>query len=269
LVSQDVQIQSLEDIGFTRDQQARLERVLNLPYGLLVVAGPKDSGRTTLASALVDMAARSERQVVTVSRHGGVGISGALCFTPDRLQEALSQDPDVVLMDDVSLDSVYEAAQSALEGRLVVLTVSGSRAIHTIRALAKLGSSWRLAATLQAVVAVRLLRRVCNECSTGVDLNPAVRRELGLPSNPSANESFRQGKGCSACWGTGYKGRVLTGEMVFSSAALRDGILDDADEDELMNIARENGFHTLRELGVLAAAQGKTTVDELRIALSH
>ena len=268
LRSQALQTHSLTELGFTKEQTARLERIVNLSQGLLVVAGPKDSGRTTVASSLLEIAARNERQIVTVSRHGGVGLSGAISFTPERIDEALSQDPDVVLIDDVPLDKVSQAAQAALDGRLVILTVSGSRAIHSIRTLSTLGSAWRLAATLQAVAAVRLLRQVCEDCAIGLDLDINSRREIGLPDAASPNETFRRGKGCASCWGTGYQGRLLVGEVAFSSPGMREAILAEAEEAELMEIAREDGFHTVWELGVLATVQGKTTVDELRIALT-
>ncbi len=264
LLSLDVDIHTLDDLDFTHDQRSRLEQILGRPHGLVVIAGPKDSGRTTLASALVEMVSRSERQIVTLSRHGSMGVSGALGFQPHQLDEALSQDPDVLLFDDVPLEDISRMTHAALEGRLVVVTVAGSRAMTTLKTLSSLSSSWSLAATLQAVVAVRLLRRVCPECGVGVDVEASVRTELGLPEIPSPNENFRQGKGCTHCWGTGYAGRVLVSEIAYAPTAMRDAIRNGADEEELMELAREDGFHTLFELAVLAAAMGKTTVSEIR-----
>ena len=236
-----VELLSLSDSELTREQQERLERVVSLPNGLVVVAGPKDAGRTTFAATLVETVARSERQIVTVSRHGSLGISGALCFTPDRLDDALAQDPDIVLLDDVSVERLTVAAEAALDGRLVIATTAGNRAIPMLHTLTTLGSTWRFAATLQAVVSVRLLRRTCENCAIGLDLAPSVRREeFGLPDAASSGELFRKGKGCGTCWGTGYHGRALLAETVFLNSAMRESLLVGTDEAELMELARED-----------------------------
>ena len=126
--------------------------------------------------------------------------------------------------------------------------------LHT---LTTLGSTWRFAATLQAVVSVRL-RHACRNCAIGLDLAPSVGASLVCPTPPRRNCSERT---CGTCWGTGYHGRALLAETVFLNSAMRESLLVGTDEAELMELAREDGFHTLWSW--VSLQQGKT-LDEIR-----
>ena len=125
-----------------------------------------------------------------------------------------------------------------------------------------------MAAALQAVVAQRLCRRVCPECATGFELTEEERTEFGLPADTARAGRFRRGKGCAACFGSGYLGRHPVAEVLFATDAVRRGIRAGVTGAELTEAARETGFHTAWEAGIVAMVKGVTTPEELRVVLA-
>ncbi|MFT5430819.1 MAG: type IV pilus assembly protein PilB [Myxococcota bacterium] len=255
---------------------AELKRRQQTSGGLYLVVGPRDSGLLETAAALTAELSSPERQTTVITTAARKLVSGAVQVVPKSYEiagvfwSALAQDPDVVLLEDISDPALAEAATAAaMNGHTVVATMAGSRAIDAALDLSAAATPYRVAASLQAVVAQRLCRRVCLECSVGFELTDAEREELSLPAEAAAAGRFARGKGCASCFGTGYQGRVPIAEVLFASPTARQHLRAGSDAEALGEAARKHGFHTLWESGIVAVMKGLTTPEELRCALGR
>ncbi|MBT9555855.1 MAG: Flp pilus assembly complex ATPase component TadA, partial [Myxococcales bacterium] len=278
----------LADLGLSSKVRARLSKCFAPPEGLILVTGPRDSGRTTAVSALAAFANHPMRQVIFASRHGHATVPGAISLpltgtpTDARLIErALSHNPDVLVLDGIELnaddrrndgpDLAAVAVRAALDGHLVIASVSAPRAADAIVRLVGSGvPAWQIAASLQAVVAQRLVRAVHEPCSAAVELSPAEIDELKLPRDALDKARLRGARGCGACYGTGFLGRTAVSEVLFGAPALREAIrLGRPTEAQLIDAGRADGFASLWEDSIVKLLSGKTTLDELRAVLAE
>lgn len=274
----------LADLGMQSGTLAAVERVARKPHGMLLVTGPTGSGKTTtLYAALRSREAQAEKLItvedpieyqlpgvtqVPVHREAGVSFAQAL-------RSILRQDPDVLMIGEMrDPETAGLAVQAAMTGHLVFSTLHTNDALGAIPRLIDLGvPGYLVAATLEAVLAQRLVRRVCESCAE--EYEPSVDEcstlEVATSSvtassdatSPSASITLVRGHGCDRCRGTGYRGRVGIFELVLVNDALRDAIGCGAPRSELERLAREAGSSTLAADGFEKVKAGLTTIEEV------
>ncbi|WP_028239829.1 ATPase, T2SS/T4P/T4SS family [Stutzerimonas azotifigens] len=264
--------QSLEDLGLSAHNLRRLMYVVNKPQGIVLATGPTGSGKTTTLFALLQHEASSEKNYVTIEDpvEFHVDLAGqvpvreriGLSFA-SILRAILRQDPDVILLGEIRDEETADVAfHAALTGHLVFSTLHTNSAAATIARLFDLGlKPYVLASALEAIIAQRLVRRICMNCREPVTPPQERLRSLG-PGFLDPNLRFFHGRGCSQCH-QGYKGRVGVHEVLTMSDALRDAISQGASAMHLQTMAREEGMTTLLDDAREKIDLGLTTIDEV------
>ncbi|MFQ5843453.1 MAG: GspE/PulE family protein [Planctomycetota bacterium] len=264
----------LEQLGLRADEVEKVRGLLTLPHGIILVTGPTGSGKTTtLYSALneandvgikiittEDPVEYDLGGVVQVQINEEIGVTYAAC-----LRSILRQDPDMILVGEVrDTETAAIAVEASLTGHIVFSTLHTNDAPLAITRLVDIGvEPFLIAATLEAVVAQRLVRRICAECKEAYEPSPEILRELELSPDQVEGRRFQYGRGCKACNGSGYRGRVALFEIMVMTDALRNMVVDRAPTSLIRTRAREEGMRTLRESGLLAVFDGTTTVEEV------
>ncbi|MBE1291347.1 MAG: type II secretion system protein GspE [Rhodobacteraceae bacterium] len=263
----------LAALGLSEDQEALLNRLSALPNGIILATGPTGSGKTTTLYSLLQLANRSERNIVTVEDPieydlPGIGQSQVnpeigMTFAAG-LRATLRQDPDVILVGEIrDSETASVAGQAAMTGHLVFSSLHANGSVGAVVRLRDLGvEDYLIAATLRGVIAQRLLRRLCPECRrsqapTDEEAAQFVRHGLSVP------EQINVAVGCASCDGAGYAGRVGIFEMVDVGDALRAAIDAGASEAALKEVAlRET--ETLAGQGLMQVARGETSLHEVQ-----
>jgi type IV pilus assembly protein PilB len=181
------------------------------------------------------------------------------------LRSFLRQDPDIILVGEVrDLETAQIAIQASLTGHLVFTTLHTNDAPSSIARLLDLGvEGFLLTATLEAIVAQRLARRICTQCKEEFLPSEEQLMELGLRASEVGGRTFYRGKGCERCNRSGYKGRLAVFEIMVMNDDMRELIMQQASTAVLRHEARKRGMRTLRECGMLSIYDGQTTIDEI------
>lgn len=264
--------QSLEDLGLSPNNLRRLLHVVGKPQGIILATGPTGSGKTTTLFALLQHEASPEKNYVTiedpvefhVDLAGQVPVRERIGLNfANVLRAILRQDPDVILLGEIRDSETAEVAfHAALTGHLVFSTLHTNSAAATIARLFDLGlKPYVLASALEAIIAQRLVRRICSLCREPIQPPRERLQSLGA-AFLEPRMRFFQGKGCNQC-NNGYKGRVGIHEVLTMSDRLRDAISVGAGAMQLQTIAREQGMTTLLDDAREKIFQGLTTVDEV------
>jgi type IV pilus assembly protein PilB len=248
--------------------------IIRKPNGIVLVTGPTGSGKTTtLYSALNELNEITDKLItcedpieydmdgiIQVPINAEIGVSFA-----DALRAILRQDPDRILVGEIrDLETAQIAVQAALTGHMVFSTLHTNDAPSTITRLRDMGlETFLLTATLEGILAQRLVRKICEDCRTEFDPGDEMLMELNLQRAAVAGKKFYYGKGCDRCNNTGYKGRLGIYEFVVVNDDLRDLISAGASTDKLRDNCVKHGMQTLREAGLTAIYNGKTTIDEI------
>ncbi|MCE5276430.1 MAG: ATPase, T2SS/T4P/T4SS family [Planctomycetaceae bacterium] len=264
----------LERVGMRDDDLRIFRQLIARPNGIVIVTGPTGSGKTTtLYSALSELnepgvkILTSEDPVeydidglVQVQINPDIGLTFARC-----LRSFLRQDPDVILIGEVrDLETSEIAVQSSLTGHLVFTTLHTNDAPSSIARLLDLGlEPFLVTATLEGIVAQRLVRRICPRCKEEFVPTEEMLMELGLKPENVAGRTLYRGVGCDSCRNTGYTGRVAIFEIMLLDDTIRDLILARSSTNVLREAARKRGMRTLRESGLLAIYDGLTTIEEV------
>ncbi|WP_338055555.1 GspE/PulE family protein [Shimia biformata] len=266
----------LADLGLSTEQEALLNRLSALPNGIILATGPTGSGKTTTLYSLLQLANRSERNIVTVEDPieydlPGIGQSQVnpeigMTFAAG-LRATLRQDPDVILVGEIrDGETASVAGQAAMTGHLVFSSLHANGSVGAVVRLRDLGvEDYLIAATLRGVIAQRLLRRLCPDCRTAraPDADEAAlfqRHRLAVP--PELHDAG-QDAGCPRCDGVGYAGRVGIFEMVEVGERLRVAIDRGASEAEMKDIALA-ATETLTGQGLMQVARGRTSLAEVQ-----
>ncbi len=265
---------SLDRIGMRDDELNIFRQLINKPNGILINTGPTGSGKTTtLYSALnelnsIDTKILTAEDPVEYDIDGliqcqintDIGLTFAKC-----LRSFLRQDPDVILVGEIrDLETAQIAVQASLTGHLVFTTLHTNDAPSAIARLVDLGlEPFLLTATLEAIIAQRLVRRICENCKEEFTPTEEMLMEMDLRPEDVKGKVFMYGKGCDYCNNTGYKGRMGLYEFMVMADDLRDLIMKHASTNILRNAARKKGMRTLRESGQLAVFEGHTSLDEV------
>ena len=262
----------LDELGLAPSTLISLCQLVSRPHGLILVTGPTGSGKTTtLYAALGRRDARSEK-IITVEDpveyqltgvtqmpvHAQVGVTFA-----SALRAILRQDPDVVMIGEMRDRETAEiAVQAAMTGHLVLSTLHTNDAIGAIPRLRDLGvPDYLVAATLDGVLAQRLVRRVCPACR--VPYEPAAEQVAALARRPVDRATLYRGAGCPSCRGTGFRGRIGLFELLIIDDELRHAMTTGASRAQVRELSESRGLSTLREDGWTKCERGLTTVEEV------
>lgn len=271
----------LAGLGFGAALRDGLEGLLGIANGMVLVTGPTGSGKTSTLYALLQRLNAPERKILTVEDPVEYQLPGVnqIAVNPaigldfaNVLRALLRQDPDVLLVGEIrDTETARVAAQAALTGHLMLSTVHTNDAVGTIARLLDIGLEGLLVASvLRAVLAQRLVRRLCHHCREPVFVARAALERAGLAAilaPGDAGATLYKAVGCAQCAGTGYRGRVAIGELLVMSEALGQEILRGGDLAALRRCAAEAGMVEMRVDGMRKALDGATTIDEvLRVA---
>ncbi|MGH8420007.1 MAG: ATPase, T2SS/T4P/T4SS family [Pseudomonas sp.] len=264
--------QSLEELGLSAYNLQRLLHVVKKPQGMILATGPTGSGKTTTLFAMLLHEASAEKNYVTIEdpvefqvdlasqvpvrERIGLGFAGVL-------RAIMRQDPDVILLGEIRDEETADVAfNAALTGHLVFSTLHTNSAAATVIRLFDLGiKPFVLASALEAIIAQRLVRRICPLCRQPAEPSMAQRRSLGAPFLEQGM-GFFQGRGCNQC-NNGYKGRIALLEIMVVNDRLRTAISEGMGVMQLQTLAREQGMITLLDDAREKVALGLTTIDEV------
>ncbi|MEY2611974.1 MAG: Type secretion system protein [Planctomycetota bacterium] len=265
---------SLDKVGMDETTKENFRRIMRRPNGIVLVTGPTGSGKTTtLYSALSEMNDIADKLITTedpveydidgivqIPIDHEIGVTFASC-----LRAILRQDPDVILVGEIrDIETAEIAVQASLTGHLVFSTLHTNDAPSTITRMKDMGiPTFLITATVEAILAQRLVRRICTKCREEVEPPLEVLYELGMEKADIKDQKFYRGKGCDNCNNTGYKGRIGLFELMVMNDDLREMILRNVTTDELRNKAVEYGMITLRDYGKQFVFQGHTTAEEV------
>lgn len=261
----------LDALGMPSDTLARFHRVLRRPNGIILVTGPTGSGKTTTLYAALSLLNDPGRNILTVEDPVEYAIDGVgqtqinpkvgMTFATG-LRAILRQDPDIVMVGEIrDVETAEIAIQAALTGHLVLSTVHTNSAVGAITRLRDMGAEpYLLSSTIAAVLAQRLVRRLCPACKEPYAPDAAERRLLGVGNGRDV--AIYRAAGCGRCGGTGYEGRLGVYELLVVDDALRRLIHDDAGEDAVSAEAFK-GVDTLAACGFRHVLDGVTSIEEV------
>jgi type IV pilus assembly protein PilB len=264
----------LRKLGMPEDTLARWMEVIHKPNGIILVTGPTSSGKTTTLYATLNELNKIEDKIITTEEpveyeiegliqvpiNAEIGVTFAAC-----LRAILRQDPDKILVGETrDLETAEISIQASLTGHIVFTTLHTNDAPSAVTRLRDMGlPTFLITATVEAVLAQRLVRKLCVNCRTEFTPSQEVILELGLTQEQAAAQKWFFGKGCDKCNNTGYKGRMGIYELVVMNDDLRELIVKEVSLDEFRNACRKYGMRTLRESGLIAIHNGQTSVEEI------
>jgi type IV pilus assembly protein PilB len=265
---------SLNKVGMDAPTMAAFRQVISKPNGIVLVTGPTGSGKTTtLYSALTELNKIEDKLITTedpveydidgivqIPIDPDIGVTFAAC-----LRSILRQDPDKILVGEIrDLETAEIAVQSSLTGHIVFSTLHTNDAPSTITRLKDMGvPTFLITATLEAILAQRLVRRICSQCREETRPSEEMLFELGMTLEDVKGKKFFRGRGCDVCNNTGFKGRVGLFELMVLNDDMRDMIMNNVSTDVLREAARKEGMVSLRDAGLAFVHDGTTTIEEI------
>ena len=264
----------LNAVGMGAETLKKFREVIAKPNGIILVTGPTGSGKTTTLYSALNELNHVEDKLITTEDPVEYDMEGIIQVPIDHtigntfaacLRAILRQDPDKILVGEIRDSETAEiAVQASLTGHTVFSTLHTNDAPGTVTRLRDMGvAPFLITATVEAILAQRLVRRVCAHCKDETRPSVDLLADLQLTPDDVRGKKFYRGKGCEACNNTGYKGRVGLFELMIMNDDLRDMIMRNASTDELRDRAKSFGMTPLREAGMDAVYAGTTTVEEI------
>ena len=264
----------LKKLGMPEDTLARWLDLIHRPNGIILVTGPTSSGKTTTLYATLNDLNKIEDKIITTEEPVEYEIEGLIQvpINPEIgvtfgacLRAILRQDPDKILVGETrDLETAEISIQASLTGHVVFTTLHTNDAPSAITRLRDMGlPTFLITATIEGVLAQRLVRKLCENCKTEFMPGPEVVMELGLTQEQAASQKWFYGKGCDRCNNTGYKGRMGIYELIVMNDVLREMVVAEVSLDEFREACRKYGMRTLRESGLQAIGLGRTSVEEI------
>ncbi len=260
----------LSDLGFSDDNLKLFENVIKRPYGIILVTGPTGSGKTTTLYSTLNHINSPELNIMTIEdpveyelagiRQAQVNVKAGLVFA-NALRSMLRQDPDVILVGEIrDFETARVAIEAALTGHLVFSTLHTNDAPGALTRLTDMGvEPFLTASATAAVMAQRLVRKICNACKEEIKLPSDAIKEFEILKG----KTIYHGRGCKACHNTGYLGRTSIFEIFVMSEEIRQLVVAREATSKIKEIAIKQGMKTLRDDGLLKVAKGITTLDEV------
>jgi type IV pilus assembly protein PilB len=261
-------------LGLSDQDIKKVEQLIHKPNGIVIATGPTGCGKTTtLYSALKELNT-IETKIITTENPVEYDIDGLIQvqikpeigLTFGRcLRSILRQDPDICMVGEIrDLETGQIAIQASLTGHLVFTTLHTNDAPSTIARLLDLGlEPFLVTATLEGIIAQRLVRRICRHCKTEYEPTEDILMEVGLTPEEVGGKKFYYGRGCEQCNNTGYRGRAGMFEIMTFNDEIRDLIMKRSSTNVLREAARKNGMRQLRENGLDIIYDGITTIEEV------
>jgi len=264
-------IMSLDGLNFGQEMLERFRKLITRPYGMILVTGPTGSGKTTTLYAGINTIDRKANNIVTVEDPVEYQIMGVnqVQVNPKAgvtfaggLRSILRQDPDIIMVGEIRDRETAEIAiHAALTGHLVFATLHTNDAAGAVTRLIDMGiEPFLVESATIGILAQRLARRICEHCKKPYATTPELLKSLGIAT---AAVTFYRGAGCPACKNTGYQGRIGLFELMEMNETLRGLIVAKAPSSAIKAAAAQSGFRTLRQEGLIKAAAGVTTVEEV------
>jgi len=278
LLNRDEVRLDLDALGIPEDVLAAFSRLITRPYGMILVTGPTGSGKTTTLYSVMNRINAPDKKIVTVEDPVEYQLEGInqIQVKPDigltfasALRSILRQDPDVILIGEIrDAETAEIAVQSSLTGHLVFSTLHTNDAASAVTRLLEMGiEPYLISSCLLAVMAQRLVRKVCPECREEVEISDAFRQEAAAALSVEVGqipEKGIKGRGCKACAGTGYSGRAGIYELLeVNGQEIPQLIINGRSSREIADAAIRQGMRTLRQDGLRKVVQGITTLEEV------
>jgi type IV pilus assembly protein PilB len=267
-------LRGLDEVGFLPGTIQKFRHLIRSPNGVILMTGPTGSGKTTTLNAALSTLNNTETKIITAEDPVEYQVPGinqiqineevGLDF-PAALRSMLRMSPDVIMVGEIrDLDTAEIAVRAALTGHLVFSTLHTNDAPSATIRLIDMGVKPFLVATsVQAVIAQRLIRRICSNCKRQVTVRPEVLIEMGVDPATHADALFCKGAGCERCNNTGYRGRVAIHEIFEMSPELRKMVVRSESNVKIKKAAIASGMRTLRQDGFEKIVLGWTTFEEV------
>ncbi|MFC1808647.1 GspE/PulE family protein [Candidatus Omnitrophota bacterium] len=262
----------LNEIGMGQETLDIFDRMIRKPYGIILVAGPTGSGKTTTLYSALETINSMDKNIITIEdpveynlkliRQSQINLKADFTFA-NGLRAILRQDPDVIMVGEIrDVATAQIAVEAALTGHLVFSTLHTNDSLGTIIRLVDMGiERFLIASSIIGVMAQRLLRRICEHCKEAYEPAAESLREIGVTSDKVT--AFYRGRGCQQCYNTGFRGRIGIYEALEVTPAIADAILKDVGAVELQKIAQGEGLRLLRDDGMEKVKKGITSIEEV------
>lgn len=261
-----------EDLGFTPHNLERLEKILKVPEGIVLVTGPTGSGKTTTLYSVLKEMNQINKNIITVEDPVEYRIEGinqvqvnnkaGLTFA-NGLRSILRQDPDIVMVGEIrDVETAEIAVRAAITGHVVLSTIHTNDTVSTISRLVDMGiENYLVASAVVGIVAQRLVKRICPKCKTVYEASDSEKRILRVDANDAL--TLHKGTGCNACNHSGYSGRTAIHEVLVIDRDIRNMISSGASIDHIRIASKDKGLTTLNETCRDLVKAGTTTIDEM------
>ena len=274
LLNQKKEAYTMDRLGMSAEEQAQITQILDYPHGIILVTGPTGSGKSTSLNAFLRKINSTDLRIITIEDPIEYEVPGVnqmqvrpeigLNFA-DALRHVLRQDPDIIMVGEIrDLETASIAINASLTGHLVFSTLHTNDAPSAVTRLVDIGvKKFLVASSVRAIMAQRLVRRICPNCTEPYVPTEVELRALNLKPDQIEQANFRKGRGCDKCRSTGYKGRMGIFEICVLDDEIRRMVNEGLSVALIRQRARDLGMRTLREDGIRKVLGGMTTPDEV------
>jgi type IV pilus assembly protein PilB len=271
----------IDQLGLEPQYLEELKDMLSQPHGIIIVTGPTGSGKSTSLYSALNYLKDPTKNITTVEDPVEYRLAGInqIQVKPDIeldfakcLRAILRQDPDIVLIGEIrDKETVEIAIKASLTGHLVLSTFHTNDAPSAISRLLYMGiERYLLASALNLVIAQRLVRRICDHCKEPVTLKEEIIKRMKIDLEKAKDITFYHGRGCTACGGTGYLGRLPIFEFLVVDNDIKEAVITNSSESQIRAASRTKGYGGLLESGASKVMQGLTTAEEvLRVSFTE
>lgn len=265
---------SLDSLAFSQDVLDRLSNLYKYSYGMILATGPTGSGKTTTLYSILSELNYDDKNIITIEDPVEYNIAGISQLQVNKrsgftfsagLRAVLRQDPDVIMVGEIrDKETADIAVRAALTGHLVLSTLHTNDAAGALVRLVDMQvEQFLVASSVRAIIAQRLVRRLCPHCLTGHDILSGSLEDLFLQDHNEARSGFKHSTGCPECNFTGYHGRLAICEMLQVTPQIRLALMQRCAAEEILRLAVGEGFINMRADGIAKARQGLTDISEI------